>query len=207
MKKNNLYCFIAVAALMALTACGGGKTAQNANDDEASDSTEQAASSYEATGELGLFELRGPVKSCKLTARWGNTITRTFDEKGMWLTIDGKKISSFYGHGIKRDDKGRIVSGMMDSAENKEEYTYNDNGTVAKYSLAYYDTTEEDEYTYDSDGNLVSKHVEEGGMEAEDPYTETYEVVESDSHGNWTKRTVTVGGQKSTETRQITYYE
>lgn len=207
MKTRNLFNVLAAVIIVAFTACNGGKNAPKAAEEENSDSTEQVQAGYEATGELGLFELRGPVKSCKLKARWGNTITRTFDEKGMWLTIDGKKISSFYGHGIKRDEKGRIVSGMMDSAENKEEYTYNENGTVAKYSLAYYDTTEEDEYTYDSDGNLVSKRVEEGGMEAEGPYTENYEIIESDSHGNWTKRTVTVGGQKSTETRQITYYE
>lgn len=180
-----------------------------ADDAASGQSAEEAASEQPASevrGELGLFELQGPVKSCKVHNRWDITFTRTFDEQGFWLTYDGKSLKKIYPSGIKRDGQGRIVSGVMDADGNGEDYAYNADGLITTYSYHYFDTIEEDTYTWE-DGKLLSKRVEQGGMDAEEPFTETYELVEVDAHGNWTKRIVKVGSDKSTETREITYYE
>lgn len=152
-------------------------------------------------GELGLFELQGPVKKCTVINEWGNVV-RTFDEKGFWLTHDGKKLSEVYPGGIERDEYGRIVKGLTDTEGNGEDYTYNKFGKVAKYNCHIYDSIEEDVYTYDDNGNLLKKHVEMGGMDAEEPYDETYTDIVTDEHGNWTSRKADGTVQK----RKIEYY-
>lgn len=152
-------------------------------------------------GELGLFELQGPVKKCTVINEWGN-IVRTFDEQGLWLTHDGRKLSEVYPGGIERDEYGRIVKGKTDGEGNGEEYSYNKFGKIVKYSYHEYDTTEEDVYTYDDNGNLLKKHVQMGGMDAEEPYDETYTDIINDDHGNWTSRKANGTIQK----RKIEYY-
>ena len=159
-----------------------------------------------AVGELGIFDLRGPVKQCTLVNEWGNTV-RTFDAKGFWLTNDGKRLSQVYPSGIKRDAKGRIVKGVMDSEGNGEDYTYDAQGRVVKYRYHYYSDTNTETTTYDAQGNVLKRHFEEGGMDAAEPYTETYKNLEVDQHGNWTRRQVkSTDGSTSTQTRKIIYY-
>lgn len=152
-------------------------------------------------GELGLFELQGPVKKCTVINDWGNVV-RTFDEQGFWKTHDGKALSEIYPGGIERDEYGRIVKGMTDGEGNGEDYSYNNFGKVLKYNCHIYDSIEEDVYTYDDSGNLLKKHVEMGGMDAEEPYDETYTDVITDSYGNWTSRKANGTVQK----RKIEYY-
>ena len=166
----------------------------------------QNATNKIVRGDLGIFELEGPVKSFTFKNEWGTT-KRTFDRNGVWLTIDGKPLKTVYQKGMKRDAKGRLVKGIMDIDGNGEEYTYNAEGKVVKYYYHYFDTTEEDTYTYDSNGKLLKKHVVQGGMDAMEPYTETYEIVSKDKHGNWTKRNVITGSERAVETRTIVYYE
>ena len=153
-------------------------------------------------GELGLFELQGPVKKCTVINDWGN-VERTFDEQGFWQTHDGKALSEVYPAGIERDEYGRIVKGMTDGEGNGEDYSYNKFGKVLKYNCHIYDSIEEDVYTYDESGNLLKKHVEMGGMDAEEPYDETYTDVITDEHGNWTSRKANGTVQK----RKIEYYD
>ena len=152
-------------------------------------------------GELGLFELQGPVKKCTVSNEWGSVV-RTFDEQGFWLTHDGKALSQVYPGGIERDEYGRIIKGMIDEEGNGEDYTYNKFGKVQKYNCHIYDSIEEDIYTYDENGNLLKKHIELGGMDAEEPYDETYTDVVTDDQGNWTSRKANGITQK----RKIEYF-
>ena len=152
-------------------------------------------------GELGLFELQGPVKKCTVINDWGN-IVRTFDEQGFWQTHDGKKLSEVYPGGIERDEYGRIVKGNVDGEGNGEDYSYNKFGKIVKYNCHIYDSIEEDVCTYDESGNLLKKHIEMGGMDAEEPYDETYTDIVTDEYGNWTSRKANGTVQK----RKIEYY-
>lgn len=163
--------------------------------------TSAALSDNGVKGELGLFELQGPVKKCTILNDWGNVV-RTFDEQGFWQTHDGKKLSEVYPGGIERDEYGRIIKGLVDTEGNGEEYSYNKFGKVLKYNCHIYDSIEEDVYTYDDNGNLLKKHIEMGGMDAEEPYDETYTNVVTDDKGNWTSRKANGEVQK----RKIEYY-
>ena len=157
-------------------------------------------------GELGLFDLRGPVKSCTLVNEWGNT-TRTFDAQGFWKTMDGKSLSAIYPSGIKRDAKGRIVKGVMDTDGNGEEYTYDAQGRVVKYHYHFYDEVNTESTRYGADGYILQRRFEPGGMDAGEPYTETYKNVAVDTHGNWTERKVySTDGSITVQKRRITYY-
>ena len=157
-------------------------------------------------GELGLFDLQGPVKSCVIKNDWGNTV-RTFDENGFWLTHNGQPLASVYPQGIKRDSEGRIISGKADADGNGEEYTYNEIGKVIKYHSHYYDDISTETTTYDPKGNIVKRHFEFGGMDMIEPYDETYENTDVDGHGNWTSRKViSSDGTTTKQTRDITYY-
>ena len=153
-------------------------------------------------GELGIFDLRGPVKSFVFKNQWGST-TRTFDRNGKWLTHDGKTLRQVYPSGIRRDAKGRITKGIFDADGNCEQYFYNEKGLITKRNYTYFDTLEEDTYTYDTNGNLLKMKVVEGGMDASEPYTDVYTTITTDKYGNWTKRKTQNG---KIETRVITYY-
>lgn len=163
--------------------------------------TSAALSDNGVKGELGLFELQGPVKKCTILNDWGNVV-RTFDKQGFWQTHDGKKLSEVYTGGIERDEYGRIIKGLVDTEGNGEDYSYNKFGKVLKYNCHIYDSIEEDVYTYDDKGNLLKKHIEIGGMDAEEPYDETYTEVVTDDKGNWISRKANGEVQK----RVIEYY-
>lgn len=197
MRKTNLFLTV-VCGLSLLTACGGSSSNRVAGNA----ATTSVLAENAVKGELGLFELQGPVKKCTVINDWGN-VERTFDEQGFWLTHDGKQLSEIYSSGIERDEYGRIVMGKIDDEGNGEDYTYSKFGKVLKYNYRFYDSLEEDVYSYDENGNLLKKHVELGGMDAEDPYDETYTDVVTDSHGNWISRKANGVVQK----RQIEYYD
>ena len=161
-----------------------------------------AGNSQIGRGELGIFELRGPVKSFIFKNQWGTT-TRTFDHNGKWLTHEGKPLRQVYPSGIRRDAKGRITKGIFDADGNYEQYFYNEKGLITKREYSFFDTTEEDTYSYDANGNLTKMKVVEGGMDAAEPYTNVYTIITKDKYGNWTKRKNQNG---EIETRTITYY-
>ena len=153
-------------------------------------------------GELGIFDLRGAVKSCKWKTESG-TKTYTFDECGFWLTEDGKNLKQVYAGGIERDKSGRITVGAPDEFYNIT-YTYNDRGLVTKTFCDGITNT----YTYDEDGYVAKEHVDiapemgdDEGVSAKQ-YTLIYTILEKDEIGNWTKRK----SGSATETRTIEYY-
>lgn len=165
-----------------------------------------AAAQAAARGELGIFELRGPVKSCTWVNEWGNT-TRTFDAQGFWKTMDGKSLNAIFPSGIRRDTKGRIVKGLVDSEGNGEDYTYDAQGRVVKYFFHVYDDINNESTRYGADGYVLQRHFEPGGMDAGEPYTETYKNVTVDNYGNWTERKVySTDGSITAQKRKITYY-
>lgn len=204
MKKFIMSVLTAVALVM-LTACGGKSTPNQVSDNSLGEVGE-TVSQEGVRGELGLFDLQGPVKECTIVNEWGNTV-RTFDENGFWLTHDGQPLASVYPGGIKRDSEGRIIYGKADEEGNGDEYTYNEIGKVTKYFSHYYDDISTEITTYDKDGNIVKKHFEYGGMDMIEPYDETYRNIDVDKHGNWTKREVkSTDGTTTTQTRKIVYY-
>lgn len=153
-------------------------------------------------GDLGIFDLRGPVKEVRVE----NTVF-TFSESGEWLSRDGESLKTIYSGGIERDGNGRLVKGNTDPyGETYHEYTYNDKGLVTEINFQdYMDGGTIAKYTYDSDGHVATEILQPTGMDALDAEIEEYKytILETDSHGNWTKRKDQNG--KST-TRQITYY-
>lgn len=162
---------------------------------------ESAKPAEPGRGELGIFDLRGPVKECKWKADYG-TRTYTFDENGFWLTKDGKNIKEMYQAGIDRDKNGRIIRGDFEFYE--QTFTYNERGIVTE--------TVEDgvthTFSYDEDGYVLKEHVDVPAEIGDDEgssvrqFTLIYTILEKDEIGNWTKRKCSQG----TETRTITYY-
>ena len=94
--------------------------------------------------------------------------------------------------------------GIFDADGNCEQYFYNEKGLITKRIYGYFDSSEEDTYTYDANGNLLKMKVEEGGMDASEPYTNVYTTITTDKYGNWIKRKNQNG---EIETRTITYYQ
>ena len=152
-------------------------------------------------GELGIFDLRGPVKECK----WRNvngTTTCTFDENGFWLTQNGKKLKDLFLGGVERDAQKRIKDGWVDGYGSIH-YKYNAQGLATDIDEDGFSRT----LTYDNEG-YVKKEVQAiapdmGDEEGEPEETILYfTILEKDEMDNWTKRKSNQG----TETRTITYY-
>lgn len=153
-------------------------------------------------GELGIFDLRGPVKSCKWKNSNGTSIY-TFDKNGFWLTENGKKLNQVFSGGVARDKAGRITSGSFDEFYGVS-YSYNALGLITEKFCDGVTNT----FTYDNDGYVIKEHIdvapvmgdEEG--ESAEQYTLNYTIIEKDAIGNWIKRKSSQG----IETRAIEYY-
>lgn len=153
-------------------------------------------------GELGIFDLRGPVKACKWKYVHGDSNTYTFDENGFWQTKDGQSIKKMYHAGIDRDKTGRIVKGDFEFYD--ETFTYNEHGLLTETVCDGVSRI----VTYDADGYVKSeRYVTPPDMGDDEGEPETtiynYTIVEKDEIGNWTKRKCSQG----TETRTIEYYQ
>lgn len=159
-------------------------------------------------GELGLFELKGGVKSCEWKNLYGESI-RFFDRNGMWIYNNNESIESIYSFGIERDKLGRIITGSYDEG-GQESWIYDDLGRKTCYTDVYYDGGEKHTYSYGDHHLVVKETVEMIGMDVyyNENYTLTYKDYVLDSHGNWISRTrIDSTEGSSTETRSITYYE
>lgn len=172
------------------------------DDEDTNEQDEVIVDNRPGRGELGIFDLRGPVKSVKWKKTYG-TESYTFDKNGFWLSINGESLQSYFLSEIKRDSKNRIIYGSPD-AYGVENYVYNDQGLATSI---YGDGFSRD-LTYDSDG-YVKKEVQytapEMGDDESDGETRvvTFTILEKDAVGNWTKRRASDG---FVETRKITYY-
>lgn len=154
-------------------------------------------------GELGIFNLRGPVKSFKWKYVHGESDTYTFNEDGFWIGKNGQSVKKLYYGGIERDKKGRIIVGHFDYYE--EYFTYNEKGIVTNESCDGVST----EKIYNSDGFEVKEVVvyppEMGADDDAEGETKIfdYTILEVDEVGNWTKRKCRQG----IDTRTIEYFK
>ena len=202
MKKNFLSMISAALLIAGLAACGGKSGKAEAADENAGEQVEKASVEVGdvVRGELGAFELRGPVKECVWD--YGNyKQTYTFDENGMWATRDGRV--PWEGWPSKRDDKGRIIH--LGDGDIEEVFEYNEKGLRTVYAFHDMEYGYKTYYTYDENDEVVEvKDVNWFNNEESNPRVTKFKILERDSHGNWTKRDI---GQGVISTRQITYYE
>lgn len=148
-------------------------------------------------GDLGIFELRGPVKTMK------DGQTYSFNEKGQWLTIDGRKLSDIY-YQVVRDKNGRLKELNADGYGSVG-YTFNTDGLATSINEDGFGR----ELTYNKEGDVIKEvqtiAPEMGDEEGEEEKTTyTYEIIERDKYGNWTKRKA---NGKEIEKRTISYFE
>ena len=211
---SKLFALSAVSVLF-LSSCGNKTAGQQSSSDSDSvaaavDTVAQEKKTYEpGRGDLGVFDLRGPVKECKK-----DQLILSFNPEGQWTAENGKPIEKFYTGGVKRDKNGRINKGLLDKwGETYHEYHLDSKGLVTKIEFHdYLDGGNDVTYTYDADGYVATESDQGWGMDAVDeetgeeakPVVTKYTILEKDSYGNWTKRKDQNG---NITTRQITYYE
>ena len=150
-------------------------------------------------GDLGGYDLRGPVKTVKY-AEWN----ATFNEQGQLTAENDQSLNSIFPSGIKRDKDGRLTECHTD-AYGSRGYTYNAKGLPTEIAEDGYDRI----LTYDADGYLATETATiapDMGDEEGEPEVITYKytIIEKDSYGNWTKRKDQEG---NITTRTITYYK
>ena len=112
----------------------------------------------------------------------------TFSQQGEWLTTNGgTPIKEFFNKAIRRDGQGRLVELHHEAGETCE--------------------IEIDTYTYDAEGNLTQMvSLSEDAEEGENTTTTTYRILETDSHGNWTRREATVSEEGSYVSKRVIDY-
>ena len=210
MKKNLLIqLMVASSALMVMVACGGqSKSTTGDNDSTAVEGMEIIEESTAAAdvvkGELGLFDLRGPVKTC-VTIIEGYKGEFKFDENGFVTVLNGKPLKEEYKK-ISRDEQGRMKHCSYDEYDETFcNYTVNEAGLLVEMEdWPFMDGGAKCTYTYDDNGDMTQMTCESLGMDAEDgPQVFKYVIEERDTHGNWTRRTA----NGKSQTRTITYYE
>lgn len=149
-------------------------------------------------GDLGGYDLRGPVKQVKYD-EW----SAAFNEQGQLTHENGQALKSIFPGGVKRDKNGRLTECNADGFGSRY-YTYNDKGLPTEIAEDGGGRT----IIYDADGYVKTESMtvapdmgdEEGEPEI---ITQTYTIVEKDSYGNWTRRKDQDG---NVTTRTITYY-
>lgn len=201
MRKNILTMMAAALLVVGLTACGGKKQQGVAVDEAAGQIEETPVEAGDVVrGELGAFELRGPVKECVWD--YGSyKRTYTFDEKGMWATRDGSVPWADWLS--KRDDQGRIIH--LGDGDIEEVFEYNEKGLRTVYAYHDMEYGYKTYYSYDENDEVIEvKDVNWYNNEESNPRVTKFKVLERDGHGNWIKRDI---GDGVISTRQITYYE
>ena len=165
----------------------------------ASQEEEETPEAYEpGRGDLGGYDLRGPVKEVRFARR-----VATFNEEGQLMTENGKSLNRLFPGGVKRNQDGRLTECNAD-AYGSRYYTYNDRGLPTEIAEDGYNST----FTYDADGYIATEtntdfaDMDDGSEPIRNTYT--YVILEKDSYGNWTKRKDQNG--HVTE-RTILYYE
>ena len=158
------------------------------------------------TPDLRTFDLQGHVASMTLSYE-----TVTFDVNG---NVNTREMQ------VKRDDQNRIKRYKLkpefaegDMLQN-DRYYYDENGNVRKIKMKRYAGTSTIKFIYDEKGVLTKSEKKCSAEGEEWKEVATYEITETDSEGNWTKRKVhrTYEGieqapEDVVEERVITYYD
>lgn len=171
--------------------------------------TAQTVINVNFQGELGLYELRGPVKVCKVIESWGGGDTYYFnrdgfktDEKGKLLATNPEERMTY-----TRDSKGRLASIKDDNMDTYETYAYNANGLLSKYYWERFERKLTRTFTYNSEGELTKRVWKETGGQQDGTLITTYTILKRDSYGNWTERREKSKYTNEVVKREISYYE
>lgn len=212
MKKGVSTVFAIGVLVIGLLACGGNAGNDELDKDSLNIAIEKQLSYIEKDkrlGELGLFDLVGPVRECVLITG-GDTIKYTFSRMGMWLKENDVHINELFVGGILRDDYGRIIAGKVDETEDLGRfYTYANCGKMASCRFQYaLDDFFSQKYLYNDKGDavLVIGNYTPDFEDENDTghYEEEITILERDKFGNWTKRE---RGNNGLDIREITYYD
>ena len=231
--KRFFYVAICAATSFAIISCGNSNTTEatqqqaetNTVDNAIADSiTKAKTDSLEKINnphpDLKLFDLRGPVKSCKSDESHRNIYKNiVFTPDGSLSSISFKLFNQIHkdSNGITTHLSGKFYDDDFEEwVKTKVIFITNNDGKIAKLNKSfngsiYYNGGDWSEiYAYDTDGKLKSITTH-GLVEGSEIITFTY--LKSDKYGNWTKRkyhgryTQSQGTWSGTETRTITYYE
>lgn len=150
-------------------------------------------------GDLGAFDLRGPVKKVSFSD-W----SYTFNEQGQLQTENGQNLKSLFPGGIVRDKQGRLSECNADGYGSRF-YNYNEKGLPTQITEDGFERT----FTYDNEGYVKTETQmttpEMGDEEGESEVTKyNYTILEKDNYGNWIKRKDQNGNVLS---RIITYFQ
>lgn len=155
--------------------------------------------------DLKLFDLRGPVKSCK---KGTNDYYRTlnFAESGE-LTLTGWNNGKYKIH----RKNGKITELSYNKHDlitgHGYEFVTDNNGHIKQINS--WDQDCSDKYTFQrNDNELVTKMIHRNECAVDDIYfyTTNYSDYQFDKYGNWIKRTAKTEYGTNVETRTITYY-
>ena len=209
--------FLTLAAALCLAGCGSKSDKPALAGDTVLQATQTAPSAEAAAPDVRLHDLKGPVKSLELYYDETSTdwcFRATFSQQGEWLTTnDGTPLKEFFNNGIERDSEGRLTAlhrAVASTCEIEDDsYTYDTEGRLAsaKYSDGSATTTEY--YTYSPEGTVTEMRCDtEDAEEGNSSTTTAYRILETDSHGNWTRREASSGeGAKYVSKRVITYWK
>lgn len=160
--------------------------------------------------DLKLFDLRGPVKSCKKGTKDYYTILN-FTESGELTSANSTTDSYQHKYKIHRKNgkiaeisynKHDLISGYSDV------FITDNNGHIKEINS--WDQDCSDKYTFQrNDNELVTKMIHRNECAVDDIYfyTTNYSDYQFDKYGNWIKRTAKTEYGSTTETRTITYYK
>ena len=156
--------------------------------------------------DLKLFDLRGPVKSCK---KGTNDYYRTlnFAESGELTHVTGSNKGKFKIH-RKNGKISKIAYNEHDLISGWDEVFTTDNmGHIKQTDGADQDCSYESKFQRNENGLITKKIVWSGCGEDDDDYTTTnYSNYQFDKYGNWIRRTAKTEYGTNIETRTITYY-
>lgn len=208
-------------SMMMLISCGGSGKKHHADNDDGDledeeevigieDGADEDAAQFtnDFNGELGRFELRGPVMKISTISEASPSCEEVyyFDREGFLAEENGQRLANNEWSKYTRDDKGRIIKEELGNG-GVENYEYNEKGQMVKHHYERGSQVETDWYTYNNNGDRTERKNDYVEMGEEGSLTTTYEILSRDSHGNWTKRRLKQDRSEDVENRTITYYE
>lgn len=159
--------------------------------------------------DLKLFDLRGPVKSCKKGTKDYYTILN-FTESGELTSANSTTDSYQRKYKIHRKNgkiaeisynKHDLISGYSDV------FITDNNGHIKEINSWDQDCSYENKFQRNENGLITKETIHElCGPDDDYYYTTHYSNYQFDKYGNWIKRTAKTEYGTNVETRTITYY-
>lgn len=181
------------------------------------------------TGDLSLFDVRGPVKeitgtpcNAMITPEGDYTVDVRFDRKGRITSYRHSDDKEFVPLDMKNDFNKRDKDGNIASYVGLFEIgiagtLYDIDGELVRYGfgLGNIDTYGSVTIIYNDRHDRIKavadvmafSYREVGGVWDETVRTMDYTITKRDSYGNWIERQCAYMGSTTNETRVITYYD